>query len=95
MLRYSSLPGQLVHLYDFFSGIAAAGGEHLGALIDLVGAIFFSTLGLLVPAFIDIVVDWDEGWGRFQWRLVKDILIMILAVFGLVSGSYYAALEMK
>ncbi|XP_048517035.1 proton-coupled amino acid transporter-like protein CG1139 isoform X2 [Dendroctonus ponderosae] len=82
-------------LVIFVTGIAAAGGEHLGVLIDLVGAIFFSTLGLFVPALIEIIVDWDEGWGRFQWRLIKDVLIMTLAVFGLVSGSYYAALEMK
>lgn len=79
----------------FLTGIAAAGGEHLGSLIDFVGAIFFSTLGLFVPALIEIIVDWDEGWGRFQWRLIKDILIMILAIFGLVSGSYYATLEFK
>ncbi|XP_050307861.1 proton-coupled amino acid transporter-like protein CG1139 [Anthonomus grandis grandis] len=82
-------------LVMFITGIAAAGGEHLGSLIDFVGAIFFSTLGLFVPALIEIIVDWDEGWGRFHWRLIKDILIMILAMFGLVSGSYYATLEMK
>ncbi|CAG9765439.1 unnamed protein product [Ceutorhynchus assimilis] len=82
-------------LVIFITGIAAAGGEHLGSLIDFVGAIFFSTLGLLVPALIDILVDWNEGWGKYHWRLVKNISIMVLAVFGLISGSYYATLEMK
>ncbi|XP_066252907.1 proton-coupled amino acid transporter-like protein pathetic [Euwallacea similis] len=82
-------------LVIFVTGIAAAGGEHLGGLIDLVGAIFFSTLGLFVPALIEIIVDWDEGWGKYNWKLIKDVLIMILALFGLVSGSYYAVLEMK
>ncbi|KAF7283546.1 proton-coupled amino acid transporter-like protein pathetic [Rhynchophorus ferrugineus] len=82
-------------LVTFVTGIAAAGGEHLGTLIDLVGAIFFSTLGLFVPALIEIIVDWEEGWGRYNWRLIKDVMIMILACFGLVSGSYYAILEMK
>ncbi|XP_030747033.1 proton-coupled amino acid transporter-like protein pathetic [Sitophilus oryzae] len=82
-------------LVIFVTGIAAAGGEHLGTLIDLVGAVFFSTLGLFVPAFIEIIVDWDEGWGKYQWRLVKDILIMFIAIFGLVSGSYYAVAEME
>ncbi|XP_066146373.1 proton-coupled amino acid transporter-like protein pathetic [Euwallacea fornicatus] len=82
-------------LVIFVTGIAAAGGEHLGGLIDLVGAIFFSTLGLFVPALIEIIVDWEEGWGKYNWRLIKDVLIMILALFGLVSGSYYAVLEMK
>lgn len=72
------------------TAIAIAGGENLGTLIDLVGAIFLSTLGLFVPALLEIIVDWDEGWGPFHWRLIKDLIIMALAFFGLVSGSYYA-----
>lgn len=67
----------------------------MGTLIGLVGAIFFSTLGLFIPALIEIIVDWNDGWGKFHWRLIKDILIMVLAIFGLVSGSFYAILEMQ
>ncbi|KAJ8970843.1 hypothetical protein NQ317_019115 [Molorchus minor] len=77
----------------FVTGIAAAAGHHLDSLIDLVGAIFLSTLGLLVPALIDIVGNWNE-WGALKWLLYKDIVIIGLSLFGLFSGSYYAILNM-
>lgn len=77
----------------FFAGIAIAGGDKLGFLIDLIGAVLLSLLGLFVPACLDIIVDWDEGWGMFHWRLIKNLLIMILSLFGLVSGVYYAIRE--
>ncbi|XP_066252903.1 proton-coupled amino acid transporter-like protein CG1139 [Euwallacea similis] len=72
------------------TGIAIAGGQNLGQLIDLVGAIFLSTLGLFIPAFLDVIVDWHDGWGVYNWRLFKDFAMMALALFGLVSGVFYA-----
>ncbi|XP_050307964.1 proton-coupled amino acid transporter-like protein CG1139 [Anthonomus grandis grandis] len=75
------------------TGIAIAGGENLGLLIDLIGAIFLSTLGLFVPAFLEIIADWDEGFGVLRWRLIKNIIFMVLAFFGMCSGVYYAILD--
>lgn len=87
----------LVKRYDKrylrFLGVAIIGGEHLGGLIDLIGAIFFSSLGFFVPALLDIIVDFDEGWGVLHWRLIKNILIMILSIIALVCGSYYAIIN--
>ncbi|KAJ8945422.1 hypothetical protein NQ318_009878, partial [Aromia moschata] len=77
----------------FITAIAASAGHHLDSLIDLVGAIFLSTLGLLVPALIDIIVNW-RNWGMLNWVLFKNIFIICLSLFGLVSGSYYAILAM-
>lgn len=77
----------------FVTGIAAAAGHHLDALIDLVGAIFLSTLGLLVPAVIEMIIHW-RNWGYLNWILYKDFFIIVLSLFGLVSGSYYAVLSM-
>ncbi|XP_050307674.1 proton-coupled amino acid transporter-like protein CG1139 [Anthonomus grandis grandis] len=76
------------------TAIAIAGGEDLGSLIDLVGAIFFSSLGFLIPAGLEIIVDFEDGWGRYHWKLIKNVLIICLAIFALVSGSYYAILDM-
>lgn len=76
------------------TGIAIAAGEHLGPLIDLVGAIFFSTLGLLVPAVIDTIVNWEGDKGFGYWKVWKNVFIGVLAIFGLVTGSYYAILAM-
>ncbi|CAH1100598.1 unnamed protein product [Psylliodes chrysocephalus] len=79
-------------LVAFIVAIAAAAGHHLDALIDLAGSIFLSTLGFLIPAILDIIINWHE-WGRFNYILVKNVLIIIFSLFGLVSGSYYAMLE--
>ncbi|KAF7283548.1 proton-coupled amino acid transporter-like protein acs [Rhynchophorus ferrugineus] len=75
------------------TGVAIIGGEHLEGLIDLIGAIFFSSLGFFVPALLDIIVDFEEGWGVFHWRLIKNILIMILSIIALICGSYYAIIN--
>lgn len=60
---------------------------NLGAIIQFVGAIFFSTLGLFVPAVIDIVVKWEDGFGFMGWILIKNILIMSFSIFALIAGS--------
>lgn len=73
----------------FVVGVAAAAGHHLDALIDLVGALFLSTLGLVVPAILDIVVKW-KNWGYFNWILFKDVILIIFGLFGTISGSYFA-----
>ncbi|XP_023022900.1 proton-coupled amino acid transporter-like protein pathetic isoform X2 [Leptinotarsa decemlineata] len=76
----------------FIVGVAAAAGDRLGALIDLLGAIFFSTLGLFVPSLLDIIVNW-KNWGRWNWILMKDILLLVFFLFGFVTGTYYALLN--
>lgn len=77
---------------SFIVGVAAAAGDHLGPLIDLLGAVFFSTLGLFIPTFLDIIVHWKK-WGKFNWILVKDLLLIFFFLFGLSSGTYYAVLN--
>lgn len=73
----------------FVVGVAAAAGHHLDALIDLVGALFLASLGLVVPAILDIIVKWKD-WGNLNWILFKDIILIIFGLFGTISGSFYA-----
>lgn len=70
-------------------GVAAAAGHHLDALIDLVGALFLASLGLVVPSLLDIIVWW-KNWGRWNWVLYKDIIIITFGLFGTFSGTYTA-----
>lgn len=58
----------------------------LEPFISLVGAIFFSSLGLLVPAIIEGVYLWPET-GRFHWIMIKNIFLGIFAIAALISGS--------
>ncbi|CAK1551555.1 unnamed protein product [Leptosia nina] len=72
----------------------AAAFPNLELVISFVGAIFFSTLGLFIPAMIDIVYNWDRGFGCLKYRLFKDILICIVSVVALVSGAYVSVVGM-
>ncbi|XP_060800799.1 proton-coupled amino acid transporter-like protein CG1139 [Amyelois transitella] len=62
----------------------------LGLLIGLVGAIFFSTLGLLIPAVVQTAHQWDRGLGRFNYVLWKNLLLLIFYFIVLISGCYSA-----
>lgn len=69
--------------------IIAAVVNNLESLIGLVGAICFSSLGLMVPCIVEIVTLWDtKGFGIGYWKLIKDIIILLFAMMTLISGSY-------
>nr|CAI5832679.1 unnamed protein product [Callosobruchus analis] len=69
--------------------VAAAAGKHLDTLIQLVGAVCLSTLGIFIPAVIDIVINW-KNWGVWNWSLYKNFILIFCSLFGLVCGSYFA-----
>ncbi|XP_063705086.1 proton-coupled amino acid transporter-like protein pathetic [Culicoides brevitarsis] len=58
----------------------------LEPFISLVGAIFFSTLGLLVPSIVETVFHWDD-LGRFNWILCKNIILGVFSILALIAGS--------
>lgn len=57
----------------------------MGLFISLFGALCLSTLGLAFPAIIEICVLYPH-FGRFNYVLVRNILIMIISIFALVAG---------
>lgn len=71
----------------------AASVPKLEPLIGLVGSICFSTLGIFIPAVVDIVLRWDGEMGSFKWRLYKNIFLIIFSLFALISGTYYSILS--
>ncbi|XP_046394592.1 proton-coupled amino acid transporter-like protein CG1139 [Ischnura elegans] len=82
--------------------IVAASVPHLGPIISLVGALFFSTLGLIIPATVDAVTALQPtgaaaapGRHRRAAKLVKDALIVAFAAMALLAGSYASIREMQ
>lgn len=65
----------------------------ISPFISLIGALCFSILGLIVPAFIEVITFWDHGLGPYQWRLWKNIVVSIFGVMALVFGSYTSIKE--
>jgi len=74
----------------FFPVAVAIAVPNLGPIISLVGALCFSTLGLLVPAVIETVTFWEHDLG---WRLWKNIFVILFALLALLTGSYASILE--
>lgn len=73
-------------------GIALA-VPNLEPFIGLVGAVFFSSLGLLVPCVVETVFLWPNELGKFKWILIKNIIFGAFSIFALVSGSYVSIEE--
>ncbi|CAH2063785.1 unnamed protein product, partial [Iphiclides podalirius] len=65
----------------------------LELLIGLVGAIFFSTLGLFIPIVVETVHKWERGMGRFKYILWKNALLMLFYLLVLISGCYSSIKE--
>lgn len=72
----------------------AAAFPDLELFISLCGAIFLSSLGLLTPAIVDTVHNWDRGLGFCYWILWKNILIGIISLVALFAGSYVSISSM-
>jgi proton-coupled amino acid transporter len=62
----------------------------LEPFIALVGAIFLSTLGIFVPAFVQMIYNGSEysDFGFLKWKLGKNGLLMCFAILALVTGAF-------
>lgn len=74
--------------------ILAAAIPNLELVINLCGAIFLSTLGLLTPAIVDTVHNWDRGLGFFYWKLFKNIFIAMISLLAFFAGTFIAIQDM-
>ncbi|XP_045518572.1 proton-coupled amino acid transporter-like protein pathetic isoform X1 [Pieris brassicae] len=68
--------------------ILAIAVPDLELLIGLVGAIFFSTLGIFIPAVIEIVHKWERGLGKWNYIVGKNCILLLIYVIVLTSGCY-------
>lgn len=66
----------------------------LGPFIGLIGAVCLSTLGLMFPSIIEIVTYYERpGFGRFNWILWKNILLICFGIIGFCTGTYVSIQE--
>lgn len=74
--------------------LIAVAVPQLGPFISLIGAVCLSTLGLMCPAIIELVVCWEEpGLGRFNWRLIVNMFLVSFGILGFVLGSYVSIVD--
>ncbi|CAG9572913.1 unnamed protein product [Danaus chrysippus] len=62
---------------------------NIGNLMGLLGAFCLSNMGFIFPAFIELLVIWESpGLGRLNWRLWKNIFVILIGVLLFVAGTY-------
>lgn len=72
----------------FFSVILAESIPQLGLFISLVGAVSSSTLALIIPPLIELVLTSQKSKGISVIIAAKDILIILLGLFVFVTGTF-------
>lgn len=60
--------------------------------VSLIGAFCFSIIGLLAPVAIEMLTFHEKGFGKFKWKLIKNVIVVIMAMMALIFGSK-AAIE--
>lgn len=65
----------------------------LDPFISLVGAIFFSILGISIPAVVETISCWESHLGRFKWRLWKNCILLIFSLLALTFGTWISILD--
>nr|CAD7412112.1 unnamed protein product [Timema cristinae] len=71
-----------------FTFILAEAIPKLGLFISLIGAVSSTALALLFPAILDLVTFWEDGFGRFHYRLIKNSTIFLIGIIGFATGTY-------
>jgi len=58
-------------------------------MIALVGTLSSSAIALIFPPMLEIVTYYHEParYGRFRWRVGKDVLIMLFGILGFFIGT--------
>lgn len=59
----------------------------IGPFVGLLGAFCFSILGLLIPVFIEMITYWDQGFGKYNWIIWKNVIICAFGILALYFGS--------
>ncbi|XP_016974316.1 glutamate transporter polyphemus isoform X1 [Drosophila rhopaloa] len=83
--KHQTLIEYIVRLtFLLLTGAVAVGVPNLAALTELEGAFSLSNLNLFCPALIDLFLNYDSGYGRLMWKLIRDILLILI---GLIFGT--------
>lgn len=59
----------------------------IGPFVGILGAFCFSILGLIIPVFIEMITYWEQGFGKFNWIIWKNVVICAFGLLALYFGS--------
>ena len=72
----------------FVAVLLAENVPDLGLFISLLGALTSTTLSFVFPPLFSALVNWSLGYGRYNWLLWKDVLIVVFGLTTCLAGTY-------
>ncbi|XP_077301655.1 proton-coupled amino acid transporter-like protein acs [Arctopsyche grandis] len=73
--------------------ILAIAIPRLSLFISLFGALCLSAMGIAFPAIMELCVAWPDKFGPYKWLLIKDVLLILFGLIGLVAGTYTSLVD--
>lgn len=74
-------------------GVIAIIVPQLGPFIGLLGAVFFSFLGLFIPACIETIFRYPNDLGFGKIILFKNLFLMVFSMVALSTGAFVSIKE--
>ncbi|KAH8305124.1 hypothetical protein KR059_009370, partial [Drosophila kikkawai] len=96
-LKHAKLKETAIRIsFVILSTLNAVVAPNLGPLLSLVGAFTISLLNLIFPALMEICLYYppEFNYGRWKWKLWKDIILIIVGTVILIEGTYFAIVAM-
>lgn len=63
------------------------------SFIGLLGSFGTAVLSILLPVAVDLLYRWPNDFGRYRWKLIKDIILVVFGLFVLVVGTYFGVVD--
>ncbi|CAH0401966.1 unnamed protein product [Chilo suppressalis] len=76
-----------------FCVLLAVAVPTIGPFMGVIGAFCFSILGLIAPAFIEVITYWDIGFGTGKFLIWKNVIVLIFGLFALIFGTKDAVIK--
>lgn len=85
----------LVILTIFVTVGLAEAIPHFNKFVALIGAVGSAALALIFPPILEIILVVENATltRRLKFTLVKDVLILLIGIFGMVTATYYSTYD--
>lgn len=71
----------------FFLVLLAVAVPAISPFMSLIGAFCFSIQGFILPVILETITVWNFGFGFCKWIAIKNIIIVVVAMFAIFYGS--------
>ncbi|XP_019890667.1 proton-coupled amino acid transporter-like protein CG1139 [Musca domestica] len=69
----------------------AAISPDISVFLPLVGSFCLTILAFVLPALMDLCVNYEHGYGTYNWIFIRDLFLMIFGLCGCITGTWVAS----